>query len=81
MSADDVLWDAEIAADLADLFIEARERAVQHDAEVLILVNSSEGLECWTNTPPAHAAFLAQTYITKAVLEAFPSPLETDDGD
>jgi hypothetical protein len=77
MSEEGILWDAEIAADISELFTDARERAVATSGEVLLLVNTADGLECWSNVEPTVATFLAQSYITKAVLDSFPGPLES----
>jgi hypothetical protein len=77
---DDVLYEATVAANLADLFNQARAEAVEQTANVLILVETAYGLSAYSNAPGPIAHFMASAYALKAVMDAYPAPLE-DDGD
>lgn len=79
MTDDDVLYEANVAANLADLFNSARAEAVEQSANVLILVETENGLSAYSNAPGPVAHFMANAYSLKALLDAYPSPLEDDD--
>lgn len=80
MSEDDTfLTDAYAAADTAHAFNDARERAVELSANFLILVESDEGLEAWTNCPGPVSTFMASAYHVRSVIDGYPTPLEDQD--
>lgn len=78
---DGVLYEATVAANLSELFNAAREEAVQHTASVLILVDTEEGMNAYTNVPGPVSGYMASAYHIKSVLEAYPNPLEEADDD
>ena len=79
MTDDEVLFEANVAANLSDLFNEAREEAVKHTAGVLILVDTEDGMNAYTNVPGPISHFMANAYAVKSVMEAYPTPLEDSD--
>lgn len=78
---DQFLTDAYLAADTSHAFNDARETAVQQTAHFLILVETDDGLEAWTNCPGPQSSFMASAYSMRSLFDAYPTPLEEQDDD
>lgn len=81
MSEDDVLYDAEEARLLAEMFSEALTTAQKgaENADVLIVMDVDGEMFSYTNTTRPMSVFLAQTHATHAALLAYREPVEEAD--
>jgi len=79
VGTDDILNEAAEHATNAGVFDEAKAQALALDhPDILILLNDGEALYAYANgITMSESVFLAQSYVTKAVLDTYPSPLES----